>query len=501
MQAIIDSASLRHLTRSLTCLSRYGDEMTIYATPEILALSSTNSSKSAYCRFKYSKQFFSRYSVGVLSASGVYNDSIEEVPTTTGQLLTKSLLSILKHKTVEKTVDKCELSIVDPEYTGQAIYNDENADTLESRLIVRLHCKHGVIKTHRLLLQVPTSLLAPGVPDTPYQSRLTIGPRPLREMIEHFPNAKGSKSDPQLVWSFGDTEVQVKSLETSIDTKGKAQLSTELTISADEFDDYNVCETPVTVAFHLREFNATIAFAEASALALDIRFTNPSEPLFIDVEGDLSETLFVIATSQVPGTAGGISGQVHQMQSKGKKRELEEDTDPSVRGSRPGSGAGDSRPPAIERKKPMKVVQATDRMSLARELHGESPSVCATPRSVRGSMPPPSFPAPLPVHSQEPGPSARPHEPLFLPSSQLSQADQEAIRESGLGIEYMSAQEFEEMLEGEGEEVAFGPDMVADAEGLAMGVGQDDLDIFDEMEMEPTQNDGQTKVFKPLFED
>ena len=101
--------------------------------------------------------------------------------------------------------------------------------------MVRLFCKHGkrfawiqnplntavgVIKTHRLLLLAPTSLLAPDIPDGFNESRLTMGPKSVREMIEHFPSAKGGKSDPQLIWSFGDTEVQLKSWETSIDSKG-----------------------------------------------------------------------------------------------------------------------------------------------------------------------------------------------------------------------------------------------------------------------------------------
>jgi hypothetical protein len=42
-------------------------------------------------------------------------------------------------------------------------------------------------------------------------------------MIDHFPSVKGNKGDPQLVWSFGDSEVEIKSLETSIDTKGKVK--------------------------------------------------------------------------------------------------------------------------------------------------------------------------------------------------------------------------------------------------------------------------------------
>lgn len=53
-------------------------------------------------------------------------------------MLSQSLLSILKHRTVEKSVERCELSIVEG--------NDQEGDRedgLESKLILRLHCKHG----------------------------------------------------------------------------------------------------------------------------------------------------------------------------------------------------------------------------------------------------------------------------------------------------------------------------------------------------------------------
>jgi cell cycle checkpoint control protein RAD9A len=142
---------------------------------------------------------------------------------------------------VEKTVDRCELSIVEGDAgTQRADDDEENQDSLESKLIIQLYCKHGmwsysfyhlverrielrlgVLKTHRLQLQTPTSLMAPGVPDALNESRLTIGPRALKDMLEHFPAAKGTKNDPQLIWSFGESEVQIKSMETAIDAKGE----------------------------------------------------------------------------------------------------------------------------------------------------------------------------------------------------------------------------------------------------------------------------------------
>ncbi|KAK1233647.1 hypothetical protein PQX77_003191 [Marasmius sp. AFHP31] len=445
-------------------------------------MSCTNSSKSAYCRFRYSRQFFSRYRVGNSSTTNVGLDEVEPV---TGQLMTKALLSILKHHFGDSSVEKCEISIVEGENP-----DTDDEDSLESRLVVRLHCKHGVVKTHKLVLMTPSSLLAPGIPDTTDESLLTIGPRAMREIIEHFPLAKGIKADPQLIWNFGDTEVQVKSLESSIDSRGKAQLSTELTISADEFDVYNLDSAPIILAFHLREFNATIAFAEASALCLDLRFTTPAAPLFIDVEGDNFETLFVISTSQVQ-----ISPSQHGRHTpQPVKKRIREDT--------PGDVSG-------RFKKPMKVVQPTDRVSMARD-----------DVSLRSSMPPPSLlpeikkassavPPPLDstavrvdvdnhflIDGQPSQPP--PQEPLFLPSSsQLTIMDENALRESGLGIENMSVDEFNAMMDDDGDE-EIGP-AHADAEAESLDLIEDDPGIA------PTQGgsspNNQSKTFHPLFED
>jgi hypothetical protein len=95
-QELSDTSGSLHaaFTKALTCLSRYGDDLTIYGTPETLSISATNSSMSAYCRFKYSKQFFSRYNVGPSQRDdGALGNQAERVSSVTGQLLTKVSLS------------------------------------------------------------------------------------------------------------------------------------------------------------------------------------------------------------------------------------------------------------------------------------------------------------------------------------------------------------------------------------------------------------------------
>lgn len=151
----------------------------------------------------------------------------------------------------------------------------ESEDSLESRLIVRLHCRLGVIKTHRLLLNVPSSDEAPVMRDDLYESRLVVQAQIVKEMIEHFPNARGTKNDPELVWTFDEAEVKVKSVDKSYEkgiyinmfswadklletdrllSLGRSQIASELSLSGEEFDRYDISLSPVTIAFFLREF-------------------------------------------------------------------------------------------------------------------------------------------------------------------------------------------------------------------------------------------------------
>ena len=72
------------LTKALTCISKFGDDLTIVAGAEKLSLCATNSSMSAYCCFKYDKQFFTRYRVNTAPA-----DAFEDAVHVSGQVLVK----------------------------------------------------------------------------------------------------------------------------------------------------------------------------------------------------------------------------------------------------------------------------------------------------------------------------------------------------------------------------------------------------------------------------
>lgn len=69
--------------------------------------------------------------------------------------------------------------------------------------------------------------MTPGIPESARESRLTVNAKSVKDVIEHFPAAKG-KSDPQLVWSFGAEDVCVRSFESALGTSPTRALQSRI---------------------------------------------------------------------------------------------------------------------------------------------------------------------------------------------------------------------------------------------------------------------------------
>ena len=163
------------------------------------------------------------------------------------------------------------------------------------------------------------------------------------------------------------------------------------------------------------------------SLPLDLRFTDPSSPLFIDIETDGSDVLFVISTSLVHGVTD-APAQQNRPVSTVKRRREDQDAVPK---------------PNFRPHRPIKAAQRADAAAIAREMSGIRDDPPRSQSQGPGWMAPPS---------SHPRPPTQPvREPLFLPGSQSSVVNEEALR--GLGIDSMDHDELTQMLEGEGEEV------------------------------------------------
>ncbi len=220
---------------------------------------------------------------------------------------------------------------------------------------------------------------------------------------------------------------------------------------------------------------------------MDLRFTDPAAPLFIDVESDGLQALFVISTSQVHN-AGNTAPQV--ILKNKKKRAREED-----------NGSQDATWATPRPKKPMKAAQPTpsinggDRTASHpnRSQMGSTSPLPHESGSMRDmSMGPPPYIPPPSIHqtqARRPSFNHRPHtppsssipqpnaEPLFLPST--SQQSNQAFQD--LHLEDMTAEELETFLDPDAdldEEVMMDTRSSQNiAEPDAMVVDSDDISI------------------------
>ncbi len=156
---------------------------------------------------------------------------------------------------------------------------------------------------------------------------------------------------------------------------------------------------------------------------MELRLAAPSEPLCISAEADDCQMQFMISTMQVRGADDdeprpSVQQAANRVvsSSNGRKRGREEEEAPARRKQ--------------EVRRSLKVVEKPG----APSANGEASQRTAA--------------------SGYTGPGAT-QQPLFL-ASQLSTAAVEAIRESGLGIENMDADEFAALMDDDGEDVDFG---------------------------------------------
>jgi cell cycle checkpoint control protein RAD9A len=221
---------------------------------------------------------------------------------------------------------------------------------------------------------------------------------------------------------------------------------------------------------------------------LNVRFTDPAAALYVNVQSDSIESLFAMSTSRVPGAPEPPEGTV-------PRQTRSAEPSGSAQGRRSNKRPSDET--NMRRRTPAKVVQRVTPPALARRTSGAQPSA----------------PSHAPARQQPSQPIRHPREePLFLPVSQMSAADKEALHASGLGD--MDVDEFNAMMEDDGEEVGLNLDPpLADApvpsvlpmspspvldldldeeQGHGQGVNRFEDDI--ESEMGPTQSDESGKV-------
>ncbi|XP_034789039.1 cell cycle checkpoint control protein RAD9A isoform X4 [Pan paniscus] len=229
-----------------------------------LSLRTVNSSRSAYACFLFAPLFFQQY-----QAATPGQDLLR------CKILMKSFLSVFRSLAMlEKTVEKCCISL-----NGRS-----------SRLVVQLHCKFGVRKTHNLSFQDCESLQAVFDPAScPHMLRAPA--RVLGEAVLPFSPAL---AEVTLGIGRGRRVILRSYHEEEADSTAKAMV-TEMCLGEEDFQQLQAQEG-VAITFCLKEFRGLLSFAESANLNLSIHFDAPGRPAIFTIKDSLLDGHFVLAT-------------------------------------------------------------------------------------------------------------------------------------------------------------------------------------------------------------
>ncbi|XP_008570306.1 PREDICTED: cell cycle checkpoint control protein RAD9A isoform X1 [Galeopterus variegatus] len=205
----------------------------------------------------------------------------------------KSFLSVFRSLAMlEKTVEKCCIFL-----NGSS-----------SRLVVQLHCKYGVRKTHNLSFQDCESLQA--VFDPALCRHVLRAPaRVLGEAVLPFPPAL---AEVTLGIGRGRRVILRSYQEEEADSTVKAMV-TEMSIGEEDFQQMQAQEG-VAITFCLKEFRGLLSFAESANLSLSIHFDAPGRPAIFTIKDSLLDGHFVLATlsDTDPHSQNLCSPELHQ---------------------------------------------------------------------------------------------------------------------------------------------------------------------------------------------
>ncbi|OWP00456.1 DNA repair protein rad [Marssonina coronariae] len=272
--------SLDKLHSVLACLSKFSEAVSIEASHDKLVLTALNSSKSAYASFSLGSKFFSKYHFKPVKTGPQAKDKF------TCKIYNKALLSIFKGRAVDATrekdtaVEKCDIAI------------EDGGGKAKSRFVIKITCRHGVLKTYRLTFESVTPMHALFIKESANNS-WSISSRTLREFVEHF----GPGTEQLDIYSE-DGRVSFTSYTEKIVSGNeilKQPLHTTIAIDTLEFGDFSV-EEKLHIVISVKDFKAIIAHAGIANTMVRALYSHPTNPMQFSYSEDGILSEFILMT-------------------------------------------------------------------------------------------------------------------------------------------------------------------------------------------------------------
>lgn len=264
------------------------------------------------------------------------------------EVLTKPLYKILSQKTFHASIESCQISIQTDEQSSNIAKRRHQNSTLDpsnstNRIKIQLFLSVGIIKSFSLQYSTISRSLNPIDIRSLNSPNYWISPsNHLKQWVDHFithPNLIGNsnsglntrqalESNEELSFCFhSDGKILIKTVNLSDDSdqsiivprtidifsKGARQVSTVLTISSNEFEDYHVNfqspepsptqqkSTPemIIITISMKEFRSIIELGTTIDAPVDAGFSIGGRPFYISISNsDENLTLdFILAST------------------------------------------------------------------------------------------------------------------------------------------------------------------------------------------------------------
>ncbi|RDL35149.1 Rad9-domain-containing protein [Venustampulla echinocandica] len=265
---------------ALACLGKFSESVSIEASHDKLVLTALNSSKSAYASFTLvGNKFFSKYQYKPLRSANPKEKF-------NCRIYNKALLSVFKARVGDPTreretaIERCDVSVEDGE------------GNTKSRFIIRIICRHGVVKTYRLTFESVSPMHALFVKESANNS-WSISSKTLRELVEHF----GPGTEQLDVYSE-DGRVSLTSYTEKIMSGSeilKQPLHTTIAIDTLEFADFSV-EEQLHIVISVKDFKSIITHAGITNTIVKALYSRPSCPIQLTYSDEGILTEFILMT-------------------------------------------------------------------------------------------------------------------------------------------------------------------------------------------------------------
>lgn len=185
----------------------------------------------------------------------------------------------------ESALERCEFEL------------QAHPDQTECRLIFKIFCKHGVVKTYRLYYEAGEVLHASFDPAAS-TNFWTVSSRTLRDVVEYF----GPKTD-QLDWYFQDGKVTFTSYAEKVQNGReilKQPMHTSVALEKKDFSDFNVQEG-LHIGIVVKDFRAIVAHAETLHAQIQARYARGNRPMQISYNANGLLAEFTLMTRSTTG--------------------------------------------------------------------------------------------------------------------------------------------------------------------------------------------------------